>query len=167
MCSGLSQHALLSIASKILFVINFETFPTTEDMDRILPAIEQSFLGDANGKFLCNSPSEESNDEILPSGIEREPSLVFKMMPSQSQEVVGCQTLFSWFGVNPAFRRESLTKVALEKHSEKEPLIEKPSSKYRTILMPLNLHSLTNGRQTFVKRNGAEDHPKGSTEKVK
>ena len=97
-------------------------------MDKILPAIEQSILGGVNGKFFCTSPSEESNDEVFPSRMEREASLVLKMIRSELQEVVGCQTLSSWFGVNPAFAGESLTKVAFEKHSEKEPLIEIPSS---------------------------------------
>ena len=55
MFNGKSEHALLSIVAKILFVINFETFPTTKDMDKIWPAIEQNFIEDANWKFFCIS----------------------------------------------------------------------------------------------------------------
>ena len=70
MLNGKSEHALLSIVAQILFVINFETFPTTKDMDKMWPAIEQSFIEDAYGKFFCISPSGENNDEILPPWME-------------------------------------------------------------------------------------------------
>ena len=43
MFNGKSEHALLSIVAQILFVINFETFPTPTDMDKIWPAIEQFY----------------------------------------------------------------------------------------------------------------------------